>query len=89
MRAAALYIKLSKRVRAKLRVLGYPTKNSPKGWCCESESHHELKVAYAPRKPKYTEEQKRAAVDYYFDNDRCMSAAIRTLGCPGRDSFHK
>jgi putative transposase len=89
MRAVALYIKLDKRVRATLRILGYPTKNSLKAWFRELETHHQLKVACAPRKPKYTEEQMRAAVDYYFDNDFCMSATIRALGYSGRDSFHK
>jgi putative transposase len=89
MRAVALYIKLGKRVRATLRILGYPTKNSLKGWFREFEAYQELKVTYVRDKPKYTEEQKRAAVDHYFDNGRCMSVTIRALGYPGRDSFHK
>jgi putative transposase len=89
MRAVALFIKLGKRVHATLRALGYPTKNSLKGWCREFEAHQELKVAYAPRKPKYTEEQKRAAVDYYFDNGRCISTTIRALGYPGRACLHE
>jgi putative transposase len=87
--AISLYVKLGKWVRATLRILGYPTKNSLKQLFRQFETDHELKVAYAPRKPKLAEEQKRAAVDYYFDNDRRMSAAIRALGHPGRDSFHK
>lgn len=31
-RAVELYIKLGKRVRPTIRQLGYPTKNSLKGW---------------------------------------------------------
>ncbi len=89
MRAVALYIKLGKRVRATLRALGYPTKNALKGWFREFETHQELKSSYVRVKPKYTEEQKRAAVEHYFDNGCCMSVSIRTLGYPGRDSFHK
>ena len=34
-RAVELYIKLGKRVRPTIRQLGYPTKNSLKGWCNE------------------------------------------------------
>lgn len=43
-RAVELYLKLGKRVKATIRQLGYPTKNSLKAWCAEFESsgpsHH-------------------------------------------------
>jgi putative transposase len=46
-RAVELYIKLGKRVRPAIRQLGYPTKNSLKGWyneyrqmgCCRFRGH--------------------------------------------------
>jgi putative transposase len=89
MRAAALYIKLGKRVRATLHVLGCPSKNSLNGWCRELEAHQELKVKYVPIKPKYTEEQQHTAVNHFFDNGRCISTTIRALGYPGRASLHE
>ena len=65
-RAVELYIKLSslggKRVRATIRQLGYPTKNSLKGWHREYELRLDLPMAYARPKPKYSQEQKEAAV---------------------------
>jgi putative transposase len=39
--AVALYYKLVKRVRATLRILGYPTKNSLKPWVREFETDHD------------------------------------------------
>ena len=37
-RAVKLYIKFGKRLKATIRQLGYPTKNSLIGWCREYEA---------------------------------------------------
>lgn len=87
MRAVELFIKLGKRVKATLRVLGYPTKNTLKDWCREFEQHRKLKTTYKRSKPKYSDEQKRVAVDHYFEHGRCVRATIRALGYPGTDSL--
>ena len=47
-RAVELYIKLGKRLRATIRQLGYPTKNSLIGWYREYERSQNLRVE-APR----------------------------------------
>lgn len=41
-RAVELYLKLGKRIKATIRQLGYPTKNSLKAWCEEFEKSGEL-----------------------------------------------
>jgi len=41
-RAVRLYIKLGKRTAATIRQLGYPTKNSLKGWHQEHEQGRDL-----------------------------------------------
>ena len=46
-RAVKLYIKLGKRLRATIRQLGYPTKNSLIGWYREYERSQELRVGYS------------------------------------------
>ena len=86
-RAVELYIKLGKRVRATIRQLGYPTKNALKGWCREYEARHDLARSYARPKPKYSDEQKRAAIKHYLDHGRCISATMKALGYPGRASL--
>ncbi|KVE30698.1 hypothetical protein WS68_18255 [Burkholderia sp. TSV86] len=47
MRAVELYVKLGKRIKATIRQLGYPTKNSLKAWCDEFEKSGDLQKGYA------------------------------------------
>lgn len=84
LRAVQLYIKLGKRVRATIRQLGYPTKNSLATWYEQFCECGDLQDCYARRPPKYSEEQKRLAVEHYLNHGRCMSTTLRALGYPGR-----
>ncbi len=86
-RAVKLYIKLGKRVRATIRQLGYPTKNSLKGWYREYEQRLDLRAGYSRPKPKYSQSQKTAAVEHYLEHDRCIAATMRALGYPGRGTL--
>lgn len=61
-RAVELYIKLDKRVRSTIRQLGYPTKNSLKGWYNEYQQKLDLPAGYAGRAPKFSQAQKAAAI---------------------------
>ena len=83
-RAVELYIKLGKRLRATIRQLGYPTKNSLIGWYREYERSRELRVEYSRSGQKYSDQQKHAAVKHYLDHDRCIASTMRALGYPGR-----
>jgi putative transposase len=86
-RAVELYIKLGKRVRATIRQLGYPTKNALKGWWREYEHRRDLAKGYTRPKPKYSQQQKDAAVRHYVDHGRCIAATMKALGYPGRASL--
>jgi transposase-like protein len=86
-RAVELYIKLGKRVRATIRQLGYPTKNALKGWHREYELRSDLAKSYARPKPKYSQEEKDAAIRHYLNHGRCIAATMRALGYPGRASL--
>ena len=87
LRAVELYIRLGKRVKATIRQLGYPTKNALKGWYREYEQRFDLCVRYPVRTPKYSEDQKQAALEHYQTHDRCISATMRALGYPGRGTL--
>jgi len=87
MRAVELFIKLGKRVKATIRQLGYPTKNSLKGWCREYEQQLDLPKGYARAKPKYTQEQKQAAVEHYLGHGHCIAFTMKALGYPGRGTL--
>ena len=79
-RAVKLYIKLGKRIGATIRQLGYPTKNALKSWHREFERSRDLPRRYARSKPKYSDEQKKPAVDHYLDHGRYMTVTMKALG---------
>ncbi|HEF4841072.1 TPA: transposase, partial [Burkholderia vietnamiensis] len=79
-RAVELYLKLGKRVKATIRQLGYPTKNSLKAWCEEFEKSGDLQKEYVRVKPKYSEEQKNLALEHYVNHGRSFSFTLRALG---------
>ena len=72
-RAVKLYIELGKRIGATLRQLGYPTKNALKSWHREFEQRQDLPVASVRSWQKYSAEHKQAAVEHYFNHDRCIA----------------
>ena len=84
-RAVKLYIKHGKRTGPTIRQLGYPTKNSLKGWYREYERNRDLQVVYTRSKVKYTAEQKQRAVQHYLDHDQCIASTLKVLGYPCRD----
>jgi hypothetical protein len=70
-----------------IRQLGYPTKNALKGWWREYEQRRDLTKGYTRPKPKYSQEQKDAAVRHYLDHGHCIAATMKSLGYPGRASL--
>jgi transposase-like protein len=83
-RAVKLFIKLGRRTAATIRQLGYPTKNSLKGWHLEYERRHDLPAGYVRSRPMYSHEQKTRAVDHYLSHGRCFAATLKALGYPER-----
>ena len=86
-RAVELYIKLGKRTSPTIRQLGYPTKNSLKGWYREYQQRQDLPKGYAGREPKFSQPQKAAALEHYLTHDRCIAGTMRALGYPGRGTL--
>jgi transposase-like protein len=84
-RAVRLYIKYGKRTGPTIRQLGYPTKNSLKGWYREYEQNRDLQVVYTRSRVKYTAEQIQVAVQHYLDHDQCITSTLKVLGYPCRD----
>ncbi len=67
--------------------MGYPTKNSLKAWHREYEQCHDLRAGYVRSRPRYSAEQKKAAVGHYLSHDRCAAATLRALGYPSRETL--
>ena len=86
-RAVKLYIKLGKRTGATIRKLGYPTKNALKSWHREYEQGCDLPAGYVRSRPKYSDEQKKVAVEHYLNHDRCLAGTLRALGYPESETL--
>ncbi len=86
-RAVKLYIKLGKRTGATLRQLGYPTKNALKSWHREFEQGRDLPLGYALSRSKYSNEQKKVAVEHYLNHDRFLAGTRKALGYSCRDTL--
>ena len=71
-------------MRATIRELGYPTKNTLIGWYREYERRQDLPLGSAARPPKFSEAQKQVALEHYASHGRCISWTMRALGYPGR-----
>ena len=83
LRAVQLYIKLGKRIGLTIRQLGYPTENALKTWHREYEQRQDLPAGYV-RLPRYSQAQKKQAVEHYLEHGRCIAATIKLLGYPSR-----
>ena len=83
-RAVELYFKLGKRSAATRRQLGCPAKQSLASWCREFDFSADLRVGYSRSEAKYSEEQKRVAIEHYINHGPCFSTTLRALGYPCR-----
>jgi transposase InsO family protein/transposase-like protein len=87
LRAVKLYLKLGKRCKATLRQLGYGTKNSLKAWHDEFERCGDLQAGYVRAKPKYSNEQRVAAVEHWANHGQCFAFTLKELGYPCRQTL--
>lgn len=80
---AVLYlIELDMQYAATIRKLGYPNDwRTLKKWYIEYKDTGELHSA-SIRKPKYTYEQKKYAVDYYISHGKNLDKTIKSIGYP-------
>jgi putative transposase len=83
LRAVALYIKLGKRLKAVIRQLGYPTKNSLKAWHEDFQKSGDVPASYVRRKQKYSHEQKSVVIEHYINHGRCFAFTRKAFGYPG------
>jgi len=83
MRAVNLYIKYGKRATVTVRELGYPGRRTLHQWYCEYLEAGGLHKQYL-KKPKYSQSQKEAAVNYYLEHGRNITQTAKVLGYPAR-----
>ena len=82
-RAIKLWLKYDKSLTAVISELGYPSTKMLRTWGKEYLQEQETGVSSRrQRKGKYSDEQKKAAVEHYFAHGRCLSRTMRALGYP-------
>lgn len=62
--------------------LGYPNRNTLRGWWKEYEETGEVPAGKMVRKPRFSEEQKRAAVEHYLSHGKGLKRTMDALGYP-------
>lgn len=82
-KAVELYIQSGYSEGTVIRTLGYPSPTALRNWYKEYLSMGSLRTDSAP-KPRYTQEQKVAAVEYYAANHATLTQTCRALGYPTR-----
>ena len=85
-KAVRLFIKYELSVANTLRELGYPTRNTLIRWYNEYLEKGDLHEKFQ-KKPRFTQEEKRKAVDYYLEHGRCVRRTVMKLGYPSRTKF--
>lgn len=88
-KAVKLFLKWNRDAAVVVKELGYPTKTALRRWVNEYETTGMLHDRYRARPPKYSEQQKQAAVDYYLKHGRSLRQTIQALGYPHRAMLKK
>ena len=81
-KAIELYIEYGKSVSAVRGKLGYPSRQAMYDWYADYVEHG-LRPDRRPHR-KFTDEQKRAAVDHYLSHGKRAAATMGALGHPAR-----
>ena len=87
LKAVQLYIQYDKSYASVFRELGYPpSSHSIKLWYKEYEETGGLHKSYSSP-IKYSDEQRKAAVQYYVEHGRSKSRTVKALGYPTRQQL--
>jgi putative transposase len=87
LKAVLLYIQYDKSYASVFRELGYPpSSHSIKLWYKEYEENGDLHRSYTSTS-KYSDEQRKAAVQYYVEHGRSKSGTVKSLGYPTRQQL--
>ena len=88
LKAVQLYIQYDKSYASVFRELGYPpSSHSIKLWYKEYEETGGLHKSYSSHS-KYSDEQRKAAVQYYIEHGRSKSRTVKAIGYPLPDEVH-
>jgi transposase InsO family protein/transposase-like protein len=84
-KAIETFIRFEHSVADTIAELGYPNRHTLYNWWKEYQLSGEEFLERKRRKPKYPDEKKRAAVDYYLEHGKSLTRTIRAMGYPSRE----
>lgn len=87
-KAIKLYIEADCNESTVIRTLGYPSPNTLRSWYTEYLSNGKLHATSAP-KPRYTDQQKAAAVGYFATHHTTLTQTCRAMGYPCRNKLRQ
>jgi transposase-like protein len=87
-KAIQLFSKYDCSYAVTIRKLGYPSVGALRQWYKEYLLSGDLHQEHR-KTSKYSEEQKRIAVNHYFEYVQCYARTIRILGYPNRESLRQ
>ena len=67
--------------------LGYPSRVTLRNWWKEHQIGGDELPARKHRRPRYSDEEKRGAVDHCLEHGRSLARTIRAMGYPSREVF--
>ena len=73
---------------AVIRELGYPSRGALMNWYKEYIENGKLKKDFI-KKTKFSDEERKKAVNYYIEHGKCVSRTVRILGYPSRPMLDK
>lgn len=65
--------------------LGYPSRVTLRNWWKEYQIGGDEFLARKHRRPRYSDEEKRGAVDHYLEHGKSLARTIRAMGYPSRE----
>lgn len=83
-RAVELFIRYDLSPASVIRELGYPCRATLYAWH-EEYLANGCDIPSVNNHRRYTEEQRRAAVDHFFEHGRCLARTMRALGYPSQE----
>ena len=86
--AVNLYQKYGRRVAPVIRELGFPDRHMLVKWVKEYESTGDLHNC-SKREPKFSESEKKSALQYYQEHGESIIVTIKALGYPSKTTFKR
>ena len=65
--------------------LGYPSRVTLRNWWKEYQVSGDEFLERRRRRPRYSDEEKRDAVDHYLEHGKSLARTIRAMGYPSRE----